>query len=199
MKLVAPTFYTLILLSLLFTEQAWSQSRERSARPMTYSSSASGVLFDVGVYYGQSEATANPSLGNEWKDNTSVYDVKLGYIGQSGLYLGAEYSTRTLSASSINVSSTTGSTAAAGLGYFFDNGFNLRAYYRANESFGDYKSGSGFQGDLGFMLNMSSNFYMGFLISHRQVTFSENRTIIGFDTWTRKETYPFITLALLLK
>ena len=202
MKLNTTVVLALLVASFFVAEVSLAQARSggsRSARPMTYSSGNSGVLFDFGIYYGQSEASANPSVGNEWKDNTSIYDVKLGYIMDGGVYLGAAYSTRTQSTSSVGVSSTTGNVGAFGGGYFWDNGFNIRGYYRVNESFGEYKSGSGFQGDLGFMLNMSSNFYIGFLVSHRQVTFTENKTIAAFNSWTRKETYPFITLGFLIK
>jgi hypothetical protein len=172
----------------------------RSAKPMTFSTSSnSGVLLDFGVYYGQSEATANPSTNNEWKDNTSVYDCKLGYILDEGIYVGGVYSARTLSTSSTNTPSTTGSGGGVGTGFFWGNGFHLRGFYHFNEVYGEYKNGTGFQADIGYMMNMSSNFHIGFLISHRQVTFTENRTISGFDFWTRKETFPFITVGFLIK
>jgi hypothetical protein len=196
-------FLKLVFLFIFFNQSVQAQSNRgvssKSAKPMSYSSGSSGLLFDFGVYYGQSEAVAKPSVGNEWKDVNSIYDVKLGYILVEGLYFGAEYSVRTQSATSTNLNSSTGNAAAFGGGYFWGNGFNLRAYYRLNELSGDYKSGSGFQADLGYMINMSSSFYLGFLVSHRQVTFAENKTIANFDYWTRKETFPFLTLGFLIK
>ncbi len=192
----------LFIFTVIYSKPVWSQStngRSKSAKPISFSSGNSGVLLDFGVYYGQSEAVANPSVGNEWKDNTSIYDIKLGYIFDEGYYLGAEYSTRSQSTTSTNINATTGNTAAAGLGYISSNGLQLRAYYRINESFGDYKSGTGFQADLGYMVNVSSNFYIGFTVSHRQVTFKENQMIANFDYWTRKDTNPFLTFGFLVK
>ena len=161
-------------------------------------SGRSGVLFDLGYYYGQSEATANPSPGNEWKDIISVYDIRLGVITESDFYFGGGYMTRSDSLSSQGISSTSGGTAMAGLGYYWGTGFNLRAFYHINETFGNYSSGTGFQADLGYMVNMTSNFYLGALLTHRQTVFTSNSTIANFQTWTRKQTFPMITFGFLI-
>ena len=99
-----------VLFILLMSETCWSagSTRDRQARngggsAVSYSSNRSGFLFDLGYYYGQSEAVANPSPGNEWKDITSVYDIKLGYVFDSDLYLGGGYTVRTDSLTSIAV------------------------------------------------------------------------------------------------
>lgn len=180
-----------------------SGTRERQARSggssnVSYTSNRSGVLFDLGYYYGQSEAVANPSPGNEWKDITSIYDFKLGYVFDSDLFLGAGYTVRSDSLTSLSVNSSSGGTAMLGAGWFWGSGFNLRAYYHVDESFGDYKSGTGFQADLGYSVNMTSNFYLGLLFSHRQTVYTANSTIANFKTWTKKETFPMVTLGFLI-
>ncbi len=175
------------------------QARNTGSQVVTYSSNRSGTLFDLGFYYGQSEAVANPSSGNEWKDITSVYDLKIGYIFDSDFYLGGGYSVRNDSLSSLSLNSSSGGTATVGVGWFWGSGFNLRTYYHINESFGDYKDGTGFQADLGYVVNMTSNFYMGLLYSYRQTTFTSNTTIANFKTWAKKETFPMVTLGFLIK
>ncbi len=183
-------------IGLLFSLKVVSATnpRERSAS-FSMNTGRSGVLFDAAIYYGQTEATADPAAGNEWKNLTSIYDIKLGYILDSSIYLGAEYSTR--KDASI-LSTTSGGTSAVGIGYFWGSGFHARSFYRMNENFGDYSNGTGFQADLGYMINMSSNFYLGLLVSHRQVTFTKNDTISNFKSQTKKDTQPMVTLGFLI-
>lgn len=206
MKLNTPFRTVCFLICSLFfiaTTSAQEGRSGRSAKPISYGSGRSGVLFDVGVYYGQSQASADPAVGNEWDTTTSMYDIKLGYIQPEGYYLGAQYSTYTQSNAAVlsttGNDSQSGGGAGLGLGYFATNGFHLRGYYRFSDTFGDYKDGTGFQIDGGFSVNMTSNFFVGLSVSHRQITFKQNRLITGFDYWTKKETYPFITLGFLIR
>lgn len=171
-------------------------SSGRPAKTISRSYGRSGTLLDAAVYYGQTEATANPVALNQWQYTTSIYDIKLGYVMENSFFVGAEYTTR--SDNQVYTSNTSGSATGLGAGYFFDNGFNLRAYYRFGETFGSYSDGTGYQADLGYMVNMTSNFFLGFVLSVRQVTFKTNGTITGFDFWTRKETYPFVTIGFLI-
>ncbi|MBC7419733.1 MAG: hypothetical protein H7328_03300 [Bdellovibrio sp.] len=198
-------FVCFLIFSILVIGEARAQQPRGSGRPakaMSYGSGHSGTLFDVGIYYGQSQATADPSVGNEWKSSTSIYDIKLGYISNEGYYGGVEYSTYTQSTaatlSTTAVDSQTGGGAGVGLGYFASNGFQLRGFYRFNESFGDYKNGTGYQVDGGFSVNMTSNFYLGLSLSHRQISFKDNKFITNFNYWTKKETYPFVTLGFII-
>ena len=179
------------------SETATAAQNPREKTVAIRSSGRTGTLFDLGLYYGQSEATANPTPGNEWKNITSVYDIKLGFIFDNDFYFGGGYMSRTDSLSSQS-SSVSGGTAILGGGLFWGSGFNFRGYYHVNETWGDYKNGSGFQADLAYFLNMSSNFYMGLELSHRQTTFTQNSTVVGFQSWTRKETFPMVTVGFLL-
>lgn len=188
--------FVVCLIGLLSGSSVLAQSSGRSPVKYIHAYGSTGVLFDLGVYYGRSEATANPTAGNTWQNSTSLYDIKFGYITTDSYYLGAEYTTR--NDDQVTASNTSGSAAGVGLGYFFGNGFNLRAYYKFNESYGDYSQGSGYQADLGYAANMTSNFYLGFGVSFRQTSFKKNNTITNFDYWTRKETYPFISLGFLI-
>ncbi len=191
-KLKIPSFLVVFLLGALAVAAG-----QRSERVASYSlnSGRTGVLFDAAVYYGQSEATADPAAGNEWKNLTSVYDVKLGYIFDSKLYLGGEYSTRS---DSSMTSTQSGGAGAVGAGLFWGSGFNLRSFYRFNENWGDYSEGSGFQADLGYMHNITSNFYIGLIASHRQTTFTKNSLIANFKSFTKKDTQPMLTVGFLI-
>lgn len=190
-----------ILIMFLFSAQLQAQQKSsngKTAKLMTSNYGRTGTLFDVGIYYGQSEATANPVSNNEFKSIISIYDIKLGYVFSEGYFLGAGYSARNESSSTTSSATTTGGAGMVGLGYFSSNGFNLRSYYHFNESFGDYKVGSGFQADLEYKVNMSSNFYMGIAFSHRQITYTQNNLITGFTSWIRKESYPFVTFGFIV-
>ena len=98
----------------------------------------------------------------------------------------------------MQIATVNGSAVALGGGYFWNSGFNARAFYRLNETWGDYSDGSGFQADMGYMLNMTAGFHIGFLLSHRQVTFSKNNTITNFNSTTKKDTQPMITIGWLI-
>lgn len=159
-----------------------------------YVAGKSGVLLDFGIHYGQSEAAGNPAT-QDFKNNTSIYDSKLGYISDSNWYLGLLYSVKNYSTLA---GTTNGKTGGVGFGYFFRNNFNFRAFYRHDESFGEYRKGTGFQADLEYKVPFASNFYIGALISHRQVNFKTNDTIANFDEYIAKETYPAISLGFLI-
>jgi hypothetical protein len=190
--------FWLFVISLLGFEfsQAQYAGSGKPARVYTHSYGHTGTLLDGAIYYAQTEATASPAAGNTWQNTTSLYDIKLGQVLESSIYVGLEYSTR--SDNQISNATTSGNSVGAGVGYFTENGFNIRAYYKFNENYGDYKDGTGFEADLGYMVNMTSNFYLGINLSVRQITFKTNSTITNFDYWTRKETYPFLALGFLI-
>jgi hypothetical protein len=184
-----------VCLAVIFSVfSASAQTTTNSSRSSSYRAGGGSVLLDAGVYYGNTQATANPSAGNVWDSTQSIYDIKLGYVSMNRWYFGGGVTTRSESASG----TTSGSGTMLGLGYFFENRFNIRAYYKFNERYGDYSNGTGFQADLGYLYNVTSNFYLGFNMSLRQTTFKSNNAITNFDYWTRKETYPYLALGFLV-
>jgi hypothetical protein len=197
-RIVIGGLATLLICSVVSTSalaQSYLRSRGRAAS-VSYTSNRSGLLADFSIFYGQDEATANPSAGNEYKDNESIYDIKLGYVFANDFYLGGLYAVRNYS---YQTGSYAGQATGVGLGYFLGNGFNLRSFYRFGETFGDYKDGTGYQVDLAYLTNLSANSYLGFTMSHRQVTYKTNATIAGFDKYTHKSTFPMIALGFLLR
>ena len=193
-KFVSTTFLFVLFFFTISHAQTRGSMGGGSGSRATYVAGKSGVLLDFGIHYGQSEAVGNPST-QDFKNNTSVYDVKLGYIYDSNWYIGALYSVKNYSTLA---GSTNGKTGGVGFGYFFRNNFNIRAFYRHGEAFGEYREGSGFQADLEYKVSFASNFYIGALISHRQTTFKKNDTITSFEEYIAKETYPAISLGFLI-
>jgi hypothetical protein len=185
-----------IVLLQLFCAPAFSQSSSgKQVKTISRTYGFAGILADLGIYYSRSEATATPAANNTWESSTSVYDVKLGYIDESHLYYGAIYTSRGDNQLSLN--QTSGSSVGVGLGYFGYNGFNLRGYYKFNDVFGQYEDGTGYQFDLGYAINPTSSFYAGLNVSFRETTYKTNNSIAAFQSWARKETYPFITFGFL--
>ncbi len=175
--------------------RADAESSGRGSRPISRTYGFVGTLVDVGLYYSQTAATATPSAGNTFDNSTSVYDIKLGYISESHFYFGGLYTVG--GDNHVSANRVSRYTGGAGLGYFGYNGFNLRAYYIFDSTYGDYKSGTGYQADLGYAINPTSTFYLGVALSLREVKYPTNQTIAAFQSWTRKETYPFVTLGFL--
>lgn len=184
--------FAAILFQLSYSVFAQSEAG-RPAKTYSRSYTRTGVLLDTAVYLGQSQANANPAVLNEWRTDTSIYELKFGYISDAKLYFGGEYALR--SDNQISVNSNSGTSGGLGMGYFADNGFNFRSFYVFNSSYGDYSNGSGLKLDFGYLLNATSNFFVGFTLSVRQSIYKSNQTIVAFDSWTRNETYPFLNLA----
>lgn len=167
----------------------------RSVKTFSRSYGRTGVFLDAGLYRLDTEATASPALLNQWQSTTLVYDFNAGYIADNHIYFGAEYSSR--ADNQISLNSTAGASSGLGTGFFSDKGFHIRAYYLFNSTFGNYENGNGFKIDLGYMLNMTANFFVGVSLTHAQTTYKANPMIVAFDTWTRRETYPSLNLGVI--
>ena len=194
------SFFVLLILVFTITLStngalAQTDSSGRAAKTFSRTYGRTGVFVDTGIYLGQSDAVANPATSNEWQHSTSIYDFKAGYITDSKLYFGAEYSSRTDDL--VTADSADGKSAGLGLGLFSDAGFNARAFYVFDSTFGNYGSGTGYKVDLGYMINLTANFFLGFSVSMRQTTFKSNNSIFQFSSWARRETYPLVSLGII--
>ncbi len=187
-----------LICSVVFTSffQSYNVLAQSTRSQATRSSSSKGGgLFDFALYYGQSEGSSDPNNTYQSKSNESYYDMKLGYVFGNGIYLGAEYNTRN---SGYIGGSTTGNGAAAGAGYFFQNGINFRGYYRFNEAFSDYRNGTGFQFDAGFHEMFATNFYLGILLSYRKTNFTKRDSDPTLTRFSFDTTYPMLTFGFLI-
>jgi hypothetical protein len=190
------TLFLFIIFQFFFVPVFAQSSSGKPAKSISRTYGFAGTLVDLGLYYSQTQATATPAAGNTWDSTTSIYDFKVGYIDESHIYFGALFSSR--HDNQVSATQVSGNGAGVGLGYFGYGGVNLRGYYRFNDVYGEYKDGSGYQVDLGYAINPTSSFYIGLNLSIRETTFKTNTSIASFESWVRKETYPFITLGFLI-
>jgi hypothetical protein len=192
-KNILSLFGIILFVSLIANAQS---TRSQTQSSGSYSSGGrSGVLFDIGTYYGTVDETSRSTVQTDSKTNESVFDMKLGYIFSYGIYLGAEYSVR--NSGFINWS-TTGNGTAVGLGYFFKNGMYARGYYRFNEVYSDYRNGTGYQFDVGYSQLFATNFYLGMALSRREVTFDKRDSDVNLRDFNYRATYPMLTLGFLI-
>ena len=167
----------------------------QSTRSQSSRTGKGGGLFDFALYYGQTEGSSAPTNNNQAKTNETYYDMKLGYLFAMGFYLGAEYNTRN---SGYIGGSTNGNGTAVGMGYFFQNGINLRGFYRFNEAFSDFRNGSGLQLDAGFTEMFATNFYLGVLLSYRKTNYTSRESDPTLTRYSFDSTYPMLTFGFLI-
>ena len=125
-----------------------------------------GILLDTAYYFGSNNVSSTSA--NSSYNQTSFFDVKLGYINQASFYYGIQY---TLRSDATRTTKSNGRGSGFGVGYFWLSGFDVRAYYRFSESFADYTTGTGYQIDFGYSTKLFSHFYIGMLIDYRSITY----------------------------
>jgi hypothetical protein len=126
------------------------------------------------------------------ESSTTVYDISLGNVMSSGLYLGVLYSSQSDKSDS---TTTSASAMGASVGFIGDSGFNIIASYILSATYGEYKKGSGYQIDLGWRHFLSSSFYAGAKVSMRSLKYTENETLpSGFESTTYTTTIPYLVL-----
>lgn len=152
--------------------------------------SGPGFLFDFNAYIYNS--TQENSPGGTSDDNTYIYDMKLGYVTAGSLYLGGIYSTRNRNGSA--VSSESGSAEGLSIGYLGEAGFYLMGHYYLSARLGDWKDGSGYQGDFGYLTEDSGPFHVGIELSYRNIEYRSNASSAN-SSHRVKELFPMLTAA----
>lgn len=131
-----------------------------------------GMNLDYSTY--NSKTTTNAG-STESKSNSTDYDLMLGYVMSSGLYVGAVYN---------GVSSDTGGTdpkvtaLGASVGYMPGNGFQLVGHYFVSAS---QKSsapdttltGTGMGVDIGYLFQVNGSFNLGAVLAYRSVNYTK--------------------------
>ncbi|OYZ13482.1 MAG: hypothetical protein B7Y39_17550 [Bdellovibrio sp. 28-41-41] len=147
---------------------------------------------DLAPVSSKTESTTSGVTGTS-ESSSTVYDISLGNVMGSGLYLGALYSSQ--NDKSDSSTTTTATAMGASVGFIGDSGFNIIASYILSATNADYKKGTGYQIDLGWRHFLSSSFYMGTKISMRSVKYTENETLSsGFESLTYSTTIPYVVL-----
>jgi hypothetical protein len=155
----------------------------------------SGILFDLNLYYGSSKVDDVYSgvTTHESDGKTAIYDVKLGYLPGSGLYLGGIYTSR--SDNALNASGTAASAMGGSVGYMGSEGFFIMGHYLVTATSGEYKEGSGVQVDLGYKAGVSSGWLVGAELTYRSITYKKNDTLAAtFESHQVTEVMPMISV-----
>ncbi|WP_295905928.1 hypothetical protein [uncultured Bdellovibrio sp.] len=146
--------------------------------------SASGVMLTGNAFIYNSTDDNN---GTKIESKNSIYDIKLGYLTGSGLYLGGIY---TLRNSQTGSTTTDGKALGGSVGYVAANGFFVMGHYIASAELGDLKEGKGMQGDLGYLTNVTGAFVVGVELTYRSIEYKTTS-----DTKYKKdELLPLLTL-----
>lgn len=151
--------------------------------------SASGVMLTANAFMYNTNVDVTP--GTSAKSENSIYDIKLGYLGGSGLYLGGIYSIRKETTDS---SSLDGKAMGASVGYVGASGFFIKGHYLLSAEYGDFKEGTGIQGDFGYITNVTGAFIVGVELTYRSIEYKKNDTIPGLEKLKRNELFPLLTV-----
>ncbi|WP_415062456.1 hypothetical protein [Bdellovibrio sp.] len=149
--------------------------------------SASGVMLTANAFmYNTTIETASGKADSK----SSIYDVKLGYLMGSGLYLGGIYSIRNQS----GASSSDGKATGASLGYVGSSGFFLKGHYILTAENDIYKEGTGFQGDFGYLTNVTGAFIVGVELTYRTIEYKKSDADPSFTKLKQDELFPMLTV-----
>lgn len=166
--------FTTILLASTFAQARYSGGGE------------GGVLLDLNAFMYNQKSDNN---GTTSESNTAIYDIKLGYLPGSGLYLGGIYTSRNHSGNLSDSGSATGLSA----GYMGESGFYLMGHYYFTATNGDYKEGSGYQADFGYLALVSGAFYVGTELTYRSIKYKKLNNVDA--DYTSTELFPMLTVA----
>ncbi|NUN05668.1 MAG: hypothetical protein HUU57_07895 [Bdellovibrio sp.] len=151
--------------------------------------SSSGVMATANVFMYNSAADVTP--GGTSDSKSSIYDIKIGYLGGSGLYLGGIY---TMRSSSDGVTTTDGKALGASVGYVGATGFFIKGHYLLSAEAGDYKEGTGIQADFGYFTNVTGSFIVGVELTYRSIEYKKNDAIPALEKYKSTELFPMLSV-----
>lgn len=129
-------------------------------------SASAAVVFNPSFFYYQREEKTGAS-SNEF--NQTIINLKLGYLGAGGLYLGIAYDMESREYGSTAADEDRDSLGAT-LGYM-SGGWSILGTYYFQSEFEDY-DGTGYSVDLGYIFNLGS-IGIGPLLSYRHFEYDE--------------------------
>lgn len=150
---------------------------------------------DLSYLANKQESVVNGVTATGNDNSTTYYDLGLGYLLGSNLYVGGIYSTKNYSSKGATVSTSTSASAmGASVGWVFDNGFHVTGSYLLSATDGDFKKGSGIQMDFGWRNYVSSSFYVGAKLTYRSIKYTEYALMSGFESHSDTTTLPYISI-----
>ncbi|CAE79674.1 hypothetical protein AB1A81_08290 [Bdellovibrio bacteriovorus] len=153
---------------------------------------SNGVLVNANIFMYNNSTETTP--GGESKSNSSIYDIKLGYISGNGLYLGGLYTLRKVETDSGSVD---GNALGASIGYVGASGFYVKGHYLLSAEYDTLKEGTGIQADFGYMTNVTSSFFVGVELTYRSIEYKKNEASPGMDSLKISETFPMLTVGFI--
>lgn len=152
-----------------------------------------GIYFDTNISYTYEKVSTSPALASDHANTIFITDLKLGYIFTSGVYLGGGYSFKNYNYTNWD---TEGNATFIGGGFFTNSDFDFRAYYRFDESYGDYRSGTGYMLEVNYTRPMSRQVYLGFGLNYKDITYKSNAAIPSFSSANFKNFAPALVLGV---
>lgn len=157
-----------------------------------FAATANGVLFSANAFMYNSTTDTTP--GTQSKSNNSIYDLKLGYLTGSGLYMGGLYSLRKVETDS---STQDGSALGASVGYIGASGFFIKGHYLLSATNGDLEEGTGMQADVGYIATVGGPFIVGVELTYRSIEYKKHKTVPTLEKLKNDELFPMLTLGFL--
>lgn len=143
--------------------------------------------FDINQQTAKSETASGGTTASSDEVSITSYDVGLGYVMGSGLYVGGLYNGAT---SKVGDTSTTANGMGASLGYVFGPGLHFTGSYILSATNGEMKKGSGLQMDFGWRTFVSGSFFLGAKLSYKSLKYTE---VSGVDSVTVTGTQPYVS------
>ena len=151
--------------------------------------SSSGVMVTANAFMYNNTTDVTPGGSSDSK--SSIYDIKIGYLGGGGLYLGGIYTMRNSSSGS---STSDGKALGASVGYVGATGFFIKGHYLLSAEAGDYKEGTGIQADFGYITNVTGAFMVGVELTYRSIEYKKNDSAPGLEKYKTSELFPMLTV-----
>lgn len=151
--------------------------------------SSSGVIFSLNTFMYNTTSESTP--GSKSDSKISLYDLKLGYLDGSGMYLGGIYSSKSSESSNVT---RNGSAVGASLGYVGSQGFFITGHYLASATYDTLEEGSGIQVDLGYLNNVTGPLLMGVELSYRAMEYKKDKNNSSLESYKTSELMPMLTI-----
>ncbi|RYZ64381.1 MAG: hypothetical protein EOP09_16035 [Proteobacteria bacterium] len=143
--------------------------------------------------------TFGPSNGQGTQQTTDVqttlYDLKLGYIFPISWYLGVIHSSR--SDNVLYRNADYGTTNGVSVGYLSYTGPYFMVHYLFQASRAEYSRGSGTQVDVGYKFEANDRWVFGLELSHRALTYQKSDQNSALEYYKVTEVFPMASVGYL--
>lgn len=193
LKLLLPSLLLILFSAPDLYAQAQRAANRNKAAAIVYSPHRKGTVIDFSAFYSLNETSSKPADPSDSSSKASSLDIKLGYINQAAFYWGVGYTFKT---DELQAAQTTGRGSGFGFGYYWSNGFDLKTFYRFQESYGNFSKGDGYQVNLSYSSKISSMLNIGFNLDYREIKYLDFLDTPEFDARLMKTVQPSVALSI---